>query len=86
MSAEQAKKGRRRSVEINDTLFAWLEWYHEKCGIQSGPVSPWPGIWYVRVPRREKLHKEAENALETERASAQLRELSLDQGMATSTL
>lgn len=58
MSAEQTKKGRRRSVEINDTLFAWLEWYVGKCGIQSGPVSPWPGIWCVRVPRR-KLHKEA---------------------------
>ena len=58
MSAEQTKKGRRRSVEINDTLFAWLEWYVGKCGIQSGPVSPWPGIWSVRVPLR-KLHKEA---------------------------
>jgi integrase len=58
MTPEQTKKGRRRSVEINDTLFAWLQWYVGKFGIQSGPVSPWSGIWSVRVPLR-KLHKEA---------------------------
>jgi integrase len=58
MTPEQTKKGRRRSAEINDTLFAWLQWYIGKYGIQSGPVSPWSGIWSVRVPIR-KLHKEA---------------------------
>lgn len=55
---EQTKKGRRRSVEINDTLFAWLQWYVGRYGIQTGPVSTWSGIWSVRVPMR-KLHNEA---------------------------
>jgi integrase len=58
MTPEQTKKGRRRSAEINDTLFAWLQWYVARYGIQSGPVSAWSGIWSVRVPVR-KLHKEA---------------------------
>ena len=58
MDPEQTKKGRRRSAEINDTLFAWLQWYVARYGIQSGPVSSWSGIWSVRVPIR-KLHKAA---------------------------
>jgi integrase/recombinase XerD len=58
MSGEQTKKGRRRSVEINETLLAWLQWYLGKYGLQSGPVSAWSGIWSVRIPTR-KLHKEA---------------------------
>jgi integrase/recombinase XerD len=58
MSPEQTKRGRRRSVEINDTLFAWLQWYVGKYGMRSGPVSAWSGIWSVRVPFR-KLHKES---------------------------
>ena len=64
MSAEQTKKGRRRSVEINDTLFAWLQWYVARYGIQSGPVSAWPGIWSVRGPVR-RLHRAAGIPLKT---------------------
>jgi hypothetical protein len=50
MTPEQTKKGRRRSAEINDTAFAWLQHYVAKYGIQSGPVSPWSSVWSVRVP------------------------------------
>jgi integrase len=62
MSAEQTKKGRRRSAEINATLFGWLQWYVARYGIQSGPVSAWSSIWSVRVPMR-KLHRAAQITL-----------------------
>ena len=78
MTPEQTKKGRRRSAEINDTLFAWLQWYVGKYGIQSGPVSAWSGIWSVRIPMR-KLHKKSDirpkpNALRHSFASYHLAE------------
>jgi integrase len=76
MNPEQTKKGRRRSAEINDTLFAWLQWYVAKYGIQAGPVSPWGSVWSVRVPVR-KLHRAAgiplkQNALRVSFASYHL--------------
>ena len=76
MRPEQTKKGSRRSVEINDTLFAWLQWYVERYGIQGGPVSPWSSVWSVRVPMR-KVHKKAavklkQNALRHSYASYHL--------------
>jgi integrase len=58
LERSQTKKGRRRSIEINDTLLAWLEWYIEKFGIQRGPVSAWKSIWTIRPPIR-KLHEAA---------------------------
>jgi hypothetical protein len=63
-------------VEINDTLFAWLQWYVERYGIQGGPVSPSSSVWSVRVPMR-KVHKKAavklkQNALRHSYASYHL--------------
>jgi integrase len=83
MSAEQTKKGRRRSMEINDTLFAWLQWYVARHGIQVGPISAWSGIWSVRVPMR-KLHQAAgiplkQNALRHSFASYHLTRRASDQ-------
>jgi integrase/recombinase XerD len=58
VTADTAKRDRRRHIQIEPTLMKWLKWYIERNGPQTGRVCPWVG--YRSIQRnRDRILKHA---------------------------